>query len=63
MAMPRESESYCTPTCEPKQTCVFCNHQAADMPVYSIGVGRIGICLDCARKAVAALERHQAKNA
>jgi hypothetical protein len=33
------------------------------LPVFSIGAGRLGICLDCARKAVAALERHQQKNA
>ena len=57
-----EIESYLTPTHEPKQTCVFCNRQAADMPVFSIGVGRIGICLHCARKAVESLERYESKN-
>lgn len=52
-----------TPTGEQRQTCVFCNRQSADLPVYSIGVGRIGICLSCSRKAVDTLERHQKRNA
>ena len=51
------------PTGEQKQTCVFCNRQSADLAVYSIGCGRIGICLSCSRKAVEALERHQQRNA
>jgi hypothetical protein len=59
----QRGESYCTPTRHPKQTCLFCHHQAVGLPVFSIGAGRLGICLDCARKAVAALERHQQKNA
>lgn len=52
-----------TPTGERKQTCVFCNRQAADLPVYSIGCGRLGICLSYSRKAVETLERHQQRNA
>ena len=44
---------------EPRQTCLWCQSSRSDLPVYSARVGRLGICLECARKAVAALEAHQ----
>lgn len=39
-----------------QQWCIFCNRHDADMPVYSAGVGRIGICKTCAQEAVRALK-------
>ena len=37
--------------------CLFCNHTWTDRSVYVAGVmERVGICAECARKAVAALE-------
>ena len=46
---------------ERKQFCIYCSRKEVDMPVYSCCLGRMGICLECARKAVIALEDHQAK--
>ena len=38
-------------------TCLFCNRAWTDRSVYVSGVmQRVGICAECARKAVAALE-------
>ena len=38
-------------------TCLFCNRSWTDRQVYASGVMmRVGICAECARKAVAALE-------
>lgn len=41
------------------QTCLFC-HKTRDteLAVYSFGAGRLGICLECAIKAVEALQKH-----
>ena len=37
--------------------CLFCHHTWTDRSVYVAGVmERVGICAECARKAVAALE-------
>ena len=37
--------------------CLFCNRTWTDRQVYASGVMmRVGICVECARKAVAALE-------
>ena len=37
--------------------CLFCNRTCTDRQVYASGVMmRVGICAECARKAVAALE-------
>ena len=44
---------------ERRQTCLWCQSSRSDLPVYSARVGRLGICLECARKAVEALEEHQ----
>lgn len=41
------------------QTCLFCLAKSEDMAVYSVGLGRVGICIDCSRKAQAVLEKHQ----
>lgn len=42
------------------QTCLFCNKSRdPELAVYSIGVGRLGICLECARKAVEALQQRE----
>jgi len=43
---------------ENRQTCLFCIQSKTEMPVYSCGVGRIGICLECVEKARTALLRH-----
>ena len=45
------------------QSCLFCGRKEANMPVYSLGVGRLGICLDCANKAVEALNKASKKAA
>lgn len=55
-AVPDEAET------ERRQRCLWCQSTRPDLPVYSACVGRLGICLECARKAVAALEEHQAMN-
>lgn len=42
------------------QTCLFCSrNRDPELAVYSMGVGRLGICLDCARKAVEVLQTHE----
>ncbi len=46
---------------ERKQSCLFCSRKEAEMPVYSCCLGRMGICLECAKKAIIALEEYQAK--
>jgi hypothetical protein len=43
------------------QSCIFCNKHNKDMPVYSVGLGRIGICSDCAQKAAKELLNHKRK--
>jgi hypothetical protein len=43
---------------ENRQTCLFCIQSKAEMPVYSCGLGRIGICLECVEKARTALLKH-----
>lgn len=44
------------------QTCLFCNKtRDPELAVYSVGAGRLGICLECAIKAVEALEKHTEK--
>jgi hypothetical protein len=43
---------------ENQQICIFCNRKDKDMPVYSVCLGRLGICLDCAEKARMALLAH-----
>jgi|GEM_PF-2731958 hypothetical protein len=42
-----------------EQNCFFCNRKDSDMPVYSCGLGRLGICLVCVEKARIALIKHQ----
>jgi hypothetical protein len=42
-----------------EQNCFFCNRKDSDMPVYSCGLGRLGICLECVEKARIALIKHQ----
>ena len=44
---------------ERRQSCLFCRSAGPELPVYSACVGRLGICLECARKAVTALDEHQ----
>lgn len=41
------------------QSCIFCSKKREqELSVYSLGLGRLGICLDCAIKAVKALLDH-----
>ena len=47
---------------EPRQSCLWCRTTGPTLHVYSACVGRLGICLECARKAVAALEEHQGRD-
>ena len=44
---------------ERRQSCLWCRTTSPTLHVYSACVGRLGICLECARKAVEALEEHQ----
>jgi hypothetical protein len=43
------------------QSCLFCGKHDKEMPVYSVGLGRLGICFDCAQKAVKELWNHKLK--
>lgn len=46
---------------ENKQFCIYCSRKEVEMPVHSCCLGRMGICLECAKKAVVALEEHQGR--
>lgn len=42
-----------------KQSCIFCPKKRDEkLAVYSLGLGRLGICIDCAIKAVKVLTEH-----
>lgn len=42
-----------------KQSCIFCHKKRdEELAVYSLGLGQLGICIDCAIKAVKVLTEH-----